>query len=245
MLSSEGGRKGRNKMTLATLNERIANAELRIEKKQATIEKKRALAKKKAAKLEHMSENEKFWAVCDIEHLAEDVERNEKEIAEIKASLETYRKQLAGETEKEEMFVREIPELMKRMQNELVTLWDEWDKKRRDELKAAYRELGYREFYKKYKRADGEFKDKTDDEIHKSNEKDAKALIIDLYNRVKHITGDVTDWNGISAEVGTWGFTVLNGIVLGKQGKCRVESILAGGYNIQRLHVRVLTHEIN
>jgi len=68
---------------------------------------------------------------------------------------------------------------------------------------------------------------------------------MDLYRRVKNITGEITDWSGIHAEVGTWGFTVLNGLVAGKQGKCAVESILAGGYNIQRLHVRVLTYEFH
>lgn len=233
-------------MTLATLQERIANAEARIAKKQATIEKKTNWIAKKTAKLAELSEHDRFWAECDIKYWKEDIERNAREIEEIRASIETYKKQLAGETEKEEIFLKEIPEIMKRMQIELVEKWDAWDMSRRDELKAYYRANGYTEFRKKYNnRSDLEFKDKTDEQIHKSNEKDAKALILDLYRRVKNITGEVTDWDGIHAEIGTWGFTVLNGVVIGKQGKCRVESIYAGGYNIQRLHVRVLTHEIN
>lgn len=237
--------KGKN-MTLATLKERIANAEARIAKKQATIEKKTSWIAKKTAKLNELNENEKFWAECDIKHWNEDIERNTSEIKEIKASIETYKKQLAGETEKEKIFLKEIPEIMKRMQIELVEKWDAWDIKKRDELKAFYRAFGYTEFRKKYNnRSDLEFKDKTNEQIHKSNEQDAKALILDLYRRVKNITGDVTDWDGIHAEMGTWGFTVLNGVVIGKQGKCKVESIYAGGYNIQRLHIRVLTHEIN
>ena len=68
-------------------------------------------------------------------------------------------------------------------------------------------------------------------------------MILDLIRRVKDITGEITDWSGIQATIGAQGFTVLNGYVIGKEGRARVESILAGGYNIQRLHVRVLVHE--
>ncbi len=83
-------------------------------------------------------------------------------------------------------------------------------------------------------------KDKSDIDIHKENEKDAKTLIIDLYRRVIAITGEVTDHSNM--RIGN-GFN-LNGIVRGREGTCKVESILAGGHNIQRLHVRVLTHRV-
>lgn len=233
-------------MTISTLKEKIANAETRIAMKQATIAKKTDWIAKKTRRLDKMNENERFWAECDVKHWTEDIESATKAIAEIRIRLETYRKQLEGEVKNEEVFLKEIPESMKKMQTELVEVWDAWDKKRRDELKAFYLENGYTAFRKKYQNnSDYDFKDKTNEQIHKDNERDAKILIMDLYRRVKDITGDVTSWDGIHTEVGTWGFTVLNGIVKGKEGICKVESILAGGYNIQRLHVRVLTHEIN
>lgn len=84
-----------------------------------------------------------------------------------------------------------------------------------------------------------EFIHKTDEEILKKNMKDVRNLVVDLYQRVNNITGPVESWAGIYYNKGA-----LNGIVVGQNGKAKVESILAGGYNIQRLHVRVLVHKV-
>ena len=250
-------------MKLITLRERIAKAEETIEKKSNTIVKKTAQIEKKTVKLAKLGypeitkdiyfeirdtldkdlANELYWTLCDIDWLKEDIARGGKEIEEKKKSLETYKAQLSGEIEKEELLLKEIPESLNKMRDELVESWDTWDKSRRDRLKARYTELGYSEFFKHYTRADYNFKSLTDDEIHDANLRDAKELILNLYYRVKDITGEITSWRGIEATIGTWGGTVLNGYVEGKEGRARVESIIAGGYNIQRLHVRVLVKE--
>lgn len=82
-----------------------------------------------------------------------------------------------------------------------------------------------------------------DDQIHAENEKAGKHLILDLLKRVTKITGPVTDWSGLYVTQGNMG-AVLNGVVIGEDANARVESILAGGYAIQRLHVRTLVHEV-
>ena len=234
-----------NAMKIQTLKDRIQNAESKIEKKQATIQKKTEWIAKKEAKLINLSEQERKWAEWDIQNWKDDIQRLNYEIAELQTSIESYEKQLSDEIAKEEVLLKEIPESMKRMQAELVEKWDAWDIERRNFLKEEYKLLGWSEFHKNHKtKADYLFKDLTDDQLHNRNLKDAKCLILDLCNRVKHITGEITDWTGIRAEQGTCGVAVLNGVVLGKEGRCKVESILAGGYNIQRLHVRVLTYEI-
>ena len=232
-------------MKLETIKQRIENAEQKIQKKQNTIIKKRGWIEKKTAKLDTLEDRERQWAEWDIKNLQSDITRLEKEIKEVESSIDKYNEQLTSEIAKEEVFVKEIPELLKDMQNELVDRWDEYDRQRRETVKKRYSELGYREFYKMHTHADYLLMSKSDAQIHRENVDAAKYLILDLYYRVKNITGEIIDWSGIHANQGTQGMTVLNGFVVGKEGRCRVESILAGGYNIQRLHVRVLVHEVN
>ena len=232
-------------MKLETLNERLTKANEKVAKKQNTIVKKTAMIEKKQNMIGKITdENEIYWTKCDIENLEDDIKRLEDEIAETKKTIAKYEAQIAGETEKEAIFLKEIPESMKEMQNQLVEVWDTFDMDRREQMREEYNTLGYAKFFRKYSYNDYELRHMTDEQIHNSNMRDAKELIIDLYYRVRNITGEVTDWSNIHTAQGTWGFTVLNGFVIGKEGRAKVESILAGGYNIQRLHVRVLVHAI-
>lgn len=248
-------------MKIITLQERIEKATQKIEKKQNTILKKTAQIEKKYSALKKLgiedpenrdveefrdTENwhDIYWTYAEIGHLKEDITRGGKEIEATKKTLEKYEAQLAGEIEKESIFLTEVPEVFKDLIDELAETWDLWDEARKERLRKVYKELGYREFIKEYTYADYEFMSISSEKIHADNERDAKALVLDLYYRVKAVTGEVTDWDEIHATQGTNGFTVLNGYVTGKEGRAKVESILAGGYNIQRLHIRVLVHEI-
>lgn len=250
-------------MKLETLNDRLAKANEKVAKKQNTIVKKTAMIEKKRGQLEKLGHpnmtrdqyyeqyetlgekwNDIYWTICDIDSLEDDIKRIGREIEETKKTIAKYEAQIVGEVEKEAIFLKEIPESMKEMQNQLVEVWDTFDMDRRAKMREEYNALGYAKFFKKYSYNDYELQYMTDEQIHNNNMRDAKELIIDLYYRVRNITGEVTDWSNIRTEQGTWGFAVLNGFVIGKEGKAKVESILAGGYNIQRLHVRVLVHEI-
>ena len=86
--------------------------------------------------------------------------------------------------------------------------------------------------------------DLSDAQIHSDNVKAGKQVILDLVNRVTKVTGPITSWSGLHATAGNGGWTVLNGIVEGEEGKASVETILAGGWNIQRLHARTLVHAV-
>ena len=228
-------------MTITELENRIAKKQAQIEKKRNTIAKKEKQIAKKQAEVDKMDADirEARSLMFDIKYLHEDIERNNDEIAECEKTLAKYEAQLKGEIEKEATFISEVPETMKTLETELINEWNRSDFERRAWLRKERKELGYREFIDKHHHSGWEFTMKTDEEIIKANTRDARLFVLDLLNRVKAITGEVTDWGAIHLTYGNT-FPVLNGIVKGKEGNAEVESILAGGYNIQRLHIRTL-----
>jgi hypothetical protein len=260
-------------MKIETLQERIAKAELKISKKQNTITKKQKSIEKKSTHLltkygvdyktfnkynreghgwTREEDNDVYWTLCDIDDLTADIIRLKAEIPEIQKTIEKYKGQLAGELAKESIFIKEVPEVMKKLEEQLIAEWDRWDIARRDRLSKVYSEVGYtaffkgtpeKHFYDSHTYADYQFMSLTDEEIHDSNVKFARQEVLDLYIRVKAVTGEVTDWSSITLEQGN-AFPILTGVVIGKEGKASVETILAGGYNIQRLHIRTLVHSI-
>ena len=69
--------------------------------------------------------------------------------------------------------------------------------------------------------------------------KEKIAKYDDLIERVVKITGEITDANGLS--IGYKGD--INGYIIGKEGKASINTIDAGGYNIQCYHFRTLIHK--
>lgn len=249
-------------MKITTLKERIEKAQEKISKKEGTIQKKTKSIEKKSSYLMkkygidwksfdkynrtgYSSEesHDIYWTICDLEGYEDDIIRLNHQIEETKKTIQKYEGQLAGEIEKESIFLKKVPDCMKQLQEQLIQEWDTSDMKRKQFLKAKFNELGYREFIRTYSFSAYDFIYKTEKQIHDSNEQDSKIFILDLYYRIKDITGEVTDWSHICLDQGNT-FPVLTGYVKGKEGTAHVESILAGGYNIQRLHIRTLVHSI-
>lgn len=81
--------------------------------------------------------------------------------------------------------------------------------------------------------------------LEKRSSDDAKSIVEDLYKRVTPYTGEITDYTGLRIDRDNAGYAIINGIVKGKNGGCKVESIGAGGYNIQCWHIRVLVKPYN
>lgn len=248
-------------MNINTLQERIQKAEAKVERKRGTIVKKNHRIDKLYVSLKslgvedpikmniqdflgHENYRDIYCDYSDIETLRDDIKRGLKEIEQTNKTIEKYQAQLETEIKKETILT-EIPEVFKTLQSDIITEWNDWDFARKERLKKTLASEGYNGFFEKgYTHTDYYFIQIDDEKIIKRNTLEAKEIILDLYNRVHQITGEVTDWNKLTVTRGSKGMLVLNGTVIGKEGRAEVESILAGGYNIQRLHIRVLVKEL-
>jgi len=76
--------------------------------------------------------------------------------------------------------------------------------------------------------------------LEKEMEVEKQNKLIDLMQRIIDITGTLTDCNGLSISPKGG----IDGIVKGEKGSAKIETISAGGYNIQCYHFRTLVHEI-
>lgn len=70
--------------------------------------------------------------------------------------------------------------------------------------------------------------------------KEAEKKELDFANKITKYVGNIIDCKGLRTSI-NYG---IDGIVIGENGKVKVETIIAGGYNIQRLHFRILVKKI-
>lgn len=191
------------------------------------------------------TKNDLIWNCSDIEHCLEDIQRTKETITEKEKIVEKWTAKLAEETKREKLFATEFPEVLKSFQNETIEAWDLWDYMERERLSKEKIKLGYRKFMEKHSYSEYMMISKTDEEIHKENVRSSNALCLNLWNRVKDIVGEATDWSGLCVRSGNqYEGCVINGLVIGTNGVAEVKSISAGGWNIQRWHIRTLVHKI-
>ena len=75
--------------------------------------------------------------------------------------------------------------------------------------------------------------------LEKAMEEEKRAKLLDLIGRINSVVGTITDAAGLY--ISSTG--EINGLIEGTEGKAKVETIGAGGYNIQCFHFRTLIHE--
>lgn len=101
----------------------------------------------------------------------------------------------------------------------------------------------YRKYSKELKKRMGKVRydflyHATEEDIKKACAKEADQYVRNLWMRIKDIVGDVIDYGHLYLSG-----PAINGPIYGTKGNVRLETILAGGWNIQRLHYRVLIHK--
>ena len=158
-------------------------------------------------------------------------------------TLEKYNKQLIA-TEAKNQTLNEMPAVLVEFKNNLIKRWDAYDEWKKQTIRKEYNDShNHREMREKWGAGWYEFMYISSDDIHKSNVKDAETLVLNLINRTIEITGKITDAKYLRIDSDNNGYSIINGTVVGEKGKASVTSIGAGGYNIQRYHIRVLVKE--
>lgn len=232
---------------------KVDKAQEKVDKLIKTIERHKAQANKKLELIRKNGWNEKdkyalkdtpfyddsYWAVCEYEYKLEDIKNAYKKLTEAKRILNDWIKKYEKEIAIENQVTNEFPEILLELKNNLAKEWQTYDILKREEMINDKNTLAHDEFRKKYSYVQETFLVKTDEEFLEFETSQAQIFIIDLYRRVKEITGKILDWGNIY-----YSGNALNGWVEGELGKATVKTIVAGGYNIQELHLRVLVKKI-
>lgn len=251
-------------MNSQELKERLTKAEANVDKIRKTIERHEKQAEKKLAIITQHNwsldrwkyvgggetpNDDAYWTICEYENKLSDIKGAQKRLEEAEQIADNWRAKLNAQLAKETKIQTEIPEIFKKVKEDLAEMWTSWDIQERDTMVKRKQDMlkqyaNYHEFSTAWRNIYPYSKEeslrKTDEEFRKENEKSAEAWLLDLYNRVYAITGEITDCAGIR-----WGGKCLDGYVVGKKGKASVETIGAGGYNIVRFHLRTLVKPMN
>lgn len=219
-------------MTMTAVERKIKT----IESATKEIESKQKLIAKKQSKIESGTLDQ--W---DVRWAEEDIQRLTEEIKELTTKIENAKVQL-GKAQAKADALEGIPEVMKQLRDSLVEHWDGSDARRQAFQEAQLKELGYSKFIKAFGYSAYEFvMYETTESIHKNNVREADNTILNTVERIKNITGEITDVGKyLTVEPDNNGCMILNGLIRGEKGTAILNSIYAGGYNIQRLHIRVL-----
>ena len=224
------------KMTAVEITERINKASEVVRKIETLIVKRET---KDLPKLEQKikaekDENAKYWLECDKRHMEENLQNNKSKLEEKRNILKKWQSKLE-EVNSTNNKLKDIPEQLKQLQKQIKEEMIKDRTEYRDTMKKDRNEMNWQDFKEKYRYGDYyKVYYQTDEDIEKEAERDSKYYILNLIHRVSEKVGEITKWELWDAG------NELNGWVWGTKGNAKIETILAGGYNVQCLHTRVL-----
>lgn len=156
------------------------------------------------------------WWAYDVKNAREQLANNERKLIEAKrldekADVRTTKAQQRKQT------LEDAPQALKDFASKLCEVWTKWYIANRKKNKDW----------------------RSDETIAEDCRKDADCLILDFMARTEKKCGKLTDTKHLYLNNSNFG-VCLNGYVEGEKGTAHIESIMAGGYNIQCRHIRVL-----
>lgn len=242
----------------------MENLQERINKKQQQIEKLERLYLRYADDAEEKSIMDRFLETGDRTEYREylrahnrsyggDAWSKANDLYDARNTLVKYQKQLAAEEAKQST-LNNMPEALVQFKENLIKHWNEYDEWKYNTIREEYAEIQRMPYGDEYRKAYRNMSEKwgrnwydfayhyTLQDAFNNNRRDANNLILNLINRVSEKVGQITDTQYLRLSRDNCGYSIINGRIEGTRGHCRVESIGAGGYNIQRYHIRVLVH---
>jgi len=179
-----------------------------------------------------------------IFYLLDDIETQMNSILKAEKDIEAMGRQIAGfqaamgKAAAAADYFDSLPGAVRTLAAELAANWIENGLREREsakaELAARSRDMRHKEYISLRETAM-----QTDSQIVARQERAARAWATDLADRVRQAVGDILEWRDLRRSG-----HALNGTVIGTKGACRIETVAAGGYNIQCLHLRALVHRI-
>ena len=232
------GNKMATKMTATEITERINKTQEAIRKLTALIEKREKdlpKAQKKLAGLDKETQRNEWWDVhMKVYNLEDGIKGGKQKLEDKQKTLKKWQAKLE-EVNAEAKILREIPEQLKQLQEQVTQELIKSEKWYREVMITDKSEMTHEEFFKKYSwREYYKYYYITDEEIEKECRKESKYWVLGLIRRTEEKVGEITRWHLWLAE------RCLNGWVEGTKGNATIETIYAGGWNIQCLHTRVL-----
>lgn len=257
--------------TLEFIEKRIKSFETQIEKAKATIERHQKTIEKNKIALENESDESKFWWYeSNINYTKNSIRSQTKKMIDLNEKLQKLyaEKQKFNSKRDNPVLVQFLNAWKARVEefyheqykaliaNDTEELYKEYSKSTTEIERRYYKgEISYSDckrelrmnlskFYGKYidalKYCKSKRKPVFDEEKFQSELRaDWNAKYDMIISRVTEIVGEIKEANlyiGLNGE--------LNGVVKGESKRCKVETIGAGGYNIQCFHFRVLVHEL-
>ena len=252
-------------MQMQNITKRQDKVNNTIAKIVARLEKFKAMSLEQYAKKHKMSmddvEHVKYWYGCDLRSIEEQLANNIKKLEEAKRLDQKESDRLNKEAIKifeTKKLLDSLPEVLKNfladsieyMYSDMLKKKEYVDKKYEMYIeKCCELDKNYWNWSKELKEAKkGEIRElrlnpqeyslhsTTVERIRKDCVESCEASVVDLVNRVYYKIGDIADCSGLHYCHGE-----INGVIRSKDGETvTVNSILAGGYNIQCLHIRTL-----
>lgn len=242
--------------TVEVLEKRIASNEKKLEK----LNKK--LERINAAKNTGWEKNPYCYHESDLNYTTRDIQEAEETLASLKADLVTAKEKAASRNVK--VIIDFLEDWKAKVNNYYHDLLPHYVKAK-EQLCKELNEVGdirKSEVWQKYRRIERDFQNTwnsyekwlnkkynyeakqfyyviDEEKLTKHLKREAEAKYDDIINRTNKIVGTITDATHL--HIGVKGD--LEGYIIGDYGKAHVQTIGAGGYNIQCFHFRTLVKE--